>query len=183
MNQAILSMLHKTDTSNQALTKRMDELERQNTNSSAPVVSPTSQHPLDSHITGIRQDKVNSCSVVQASAVTNQAVPVACPSVMNNMPTVASSSAQGMPGDARNLGQVTKDSVAPRLEVMRSIPSISSAVSQLLARYDDQADQDAMPDKGPNYRKKSGRYNIIDTSVVGPQFTWANEGLVSNSHV
>ena len=36
---------------------------------------------------------------------------------------------------------------------------------------------------GPNYRKKSGRYNITDTSVVGPQFRWPNEGLISNSHL
>ena len=40
-----------------------------------------------------------------------------------------------------------------------------------------------MPGKGPNYRKKSGRYNITDTSVVGPQFRWPNEGLISNSYL
>ena len=88
-----------------------------------------------------------------------------------------------MPGDAKNLGQVARDSVAPRLEVMGFIPSISSAVSQLLAHYDDQADQDALPGKGPNYRKKSGRYNVTDTSVVGPQFRCPNEGLISYSHL
>ena len=66
---------------------------------------------------------------------------------------------------------------------MRSIPSISPAVSQLLASYDDEADQDAMPGKGSNYRKKSGRYHITDTSVVGPQFRWPNEGLISNFHL
>ena len=43
--------------------------------------------------------------------------------------------------------------MAPRLEVMRSIPSISSAVSQLLACYDEQVEQDAMPGKG----HKTGR--------------------------
>ena len=176
LNQAILTMLHKIVASNQALTKRMDELERQNTISSTPVVSPTSQHLGASNLAGIRQEKVNMSST-QSSAGTSQAIPVMCHSVMNNMPTVASSSAQVMPGDVGNSGPIAKDSVAPRLEVMRSIPSISSAVSQLVARYEDQADQDAMPGKGPNYRKKSGRYNITDTSVVGPQFRWTNECL------
>ena len=71
MNQAILSMLHKIDASNQEFTKRMDELEGQDTISSTLVVSPTSQHPGASHITGIQQNKVNM-SVAQASAVTNQ---------------------------------------------------------------------------------------------------------------
>ena len=182
MNQAILSMLHKIDASNQALTKRMDDLERQNTISSTPVASPTSQYPGASHITNIRQDKVNM-SVAQASAGTSQAISVTCPSVMNSIPVAISSSARGMPSGARELSQVAKDSVATRLEVMRSNPSISTAVSQLLAHYDDQADQDAMPGKGPNYRKKSGRYNITDTSVVGPQFKWPNEGLISISHL
>ena len=78
---------------------------------------------------------------------------------MSSIPVAASSSAKGMPRGARDLSQVAKDSVSPRLEVMRSI---SSAVSQLLAHYDDRANQDAMPGKGPNYRKKSGRYNITD---------------------
>ena len=73
-------------------------------------------------------------SVAQASAGTSQTIPVTCPSFMSNIPVAASLSAQGIPRGARDLGQVAKDSVAPRLEVMRSIPSISSAVSQLLAR-------------------------------------------------
>ena len=144
MNQAILSMLTKTDASNQTLTKRIDDLERQNTISSTPVASPTSQYPGASHITNIRQDKVNM-SVTQASAGTSQAILVTCPSVMSSISVAVSLSGRGMPRGARDLSQVAKDSVAPRLEVMRSIPSISSAVSQLLAHYDDQADQDAMP--------------------------------------
>ena len=56
-------------------------------------------------------------------------------------------------------------------------------MSQLLARYDDQADEEALPGKGYNIRKKSGRYNVTDNSVASPQFRWPNEGLVSNSHL
>ena len=105
MNQAILSMLHKIDASNQALTKRMDELECQNTISSTPVASPTSQNPGASHIMSICQDKITT-SVAQASAGTSLAVPATCPSVMSNIPVAASSSTQDMPSGARDLGQV-----------------------------------------------------------------------------
>ena len=40
-----------------------------------------------------------------------------------------------------------------------------------------------MPGKSTNYRKKTGRYNITDTSVVDPQFRWPNEGLIFNFHL
>ena len=100
-------------------------------------------------------------SVTQAGGGASQAIPVTHHSAMNNIPITATASVQSV---SRELSKVARDAMAPRLEVMRSIPSISSAVSQLLARYDKQADQDAMPDKGHNYRKKSGRYNITDTS-------------------
>ena len=76
-----------------------------------------------------------------------------------------------------------RDAVAPRLDVMRSIPSISSAVSQLLACYDEQADQEALPGKSYGVRKKSGRYNVTDNPIAIPQFRWPNKGLVSNSHL
>ena len=102
---------------------------------------------------------------------------------MNSVPVAVNESARGRPNGAKEMSQIAKDSMAPKLEVMRSIPSISTAVSQILAHYDDQADQDAMSGKGHNYRKKSGRYNVTDTAVVGPQFRWPNEGLISNSHL
>ena len=128
VNQAILSMLHKIDASNQALTRRMDDLERHNTISSTPAVSPTSQYHRASHIAGIRQDTVNR-PLTQASAGTSQAILGTCPSVMNSVPVAVNASAQGMPNGAKEMSQIAKDSMAPMLEVMRSIPSISTAVS------------------------------------------------------
>ena len=60
------------------------------------------------------------------------------------------------------------DAMVPRVEVMRSIPSISSAVSQFLVRYDDQADQEALPGKSNSIGKWSSRYNVTETSSVSP---------------
>ena len=71
----------------------------------------------------------------------------------------------------------------PKAEVLRSIPSISSAVSQLLASYDHQTDKKALQGKLNITRKKSGRYNTTETTTVGPSFRWPNEGLISTSHL
>ena len=93
---------------------------------------------------------------------------------------------EGLQNSHRGAGVPTheaRDAMAPRLDVMRSIPSISSAVSKLLAHYDDQANQEAFPGKGYTVRKKSGRYNVTDNPIANPQFRWPNEGLVSNSHL
>ena len=76
-----------------------------------------------------------------------------------------------------------RDAIAPRPDVLRSIPSISTAVSQLLASYEQQSDRDILQGKSTVIRKKSGRYNTTDTTSVGPQFQWPNEGLVSASHL
>ena len=75
-NQAILEMLHKIDASNQALCKRMDNLERQGSVSSTPMVSPTSQHQIASDIfpTDVQQGRGHG-NVTQASTFTTQSVP------------------------------------------------------------------------------------------------------------
>ena len=56
-NQAILKMLHKIDASNQALSKRMDNLEWQGSVSSTPMVSPTSQHQIVGFPTDVQQGR------------------------------------------------------------------------------------------------------------------------------
>ena len=172
-NQAILAMLQKLDESNQALGKRMEVLERQGAVSSTPLASPTSQLPTGApsalhHQGGMIQ------AATQASTMRRN---------MADIPMARTEAPQYTNRGSGMQGHEARDAMAPRLDVMRSIPSISSAVSQLLARYDDQADQEALPGKGFNMRKKSGRYNVTDNPIANPQFRWPNEGLVSNSHV
>ena len=92
------------------------------------------------------------------------------------------------PGTSRGAGQLpthntfNRDTVVPGVDVLRSIPSISSAVTQLLASYDQQAVQDAVQGKGHITRWNSGRYNTTDTTLTGPQFRWLQEDLVTASH-
>ena len=77
---------------------------------------------------------------------------------------------------------INRDEVVPGVDVLRSIPSISSAVTHLLAFYGQQAVQDALPDMGQVNRRKSRRYNTTDTTLVGSQLRWPNEGPVSAAH-
>ena len=180
--QAILEMLHKLDASNQALTKRMDSLERQGSVSSTPVGSPTSHRPGVEHVTNFQQGRgiTSTGQPGPFNAKTTPAVPLTIP---ESMRCTSGQCAQAGVARASVQAQLTRDAVVSKLDVMRSIPSVSSAVSRLLAQYNDQADQEALPGKTSSVRKRSGRYNITDTSLVGPQYRWPNEGLVSNSHI
>ena len=40
-----------------------------------------------------------------------------------------------------------RDAIAPKVDALRSIPSISTAVSQLLATYEQQSDRDILQGK------------------------------------
>ena len=83
---------------------------------------------------------------------------------------------KGTSGTASEIpGQNTlsRDAIVPGVNVLRSIPSISSAVTQLLASYDQQAVQDVLPGKGHMTRQKSEWYNTTDTTLVGPHVQMA----------
>ena len=63
-----------------------------------------------------------------------------------------------------------RDAVAPKVDVLRSKPSISTAVSQLLANYEQQADREVLQGKSTVIRKKSGRYNTTDQLLLALSF-------------
>ena len=179
--QAILQMLHKLDASNQSLTKRMDSLERQNSISSTPIGSPTAQRLGAAPIAHTQQPRVEFATN-QAGTVTPRVVSSRLPSTSDRMSVPSVSYVQPAHGGAEVRTQLSHDAVIPKPEVMRSIPSVSSAVSRLLAQYEDQADQQVFQAKNYNIRKRSGRYNTTDNAVMSPQYRWPNEGLVSSSH-
>ena len=70
------------------------------------------------------------------------------------------------------------DSIIPNIDTLRQHPSISQAVSQLLATYETQAKAEASQGKTSN--KRSGRYNTTDTSHICPEKRWANEGYLGS---
>ena len=179
--QAILQMLHKLDASNQSLTKRMDSLERQNSISSTPIGSPTAQRLGAAPVAHTQQPRVEFATN-QAGTVTPRVVTSRLPSTSDRMSVPSVSYVQPAHRGAEVRTQLSHDAVIPKPEVMRSIPPVSSAVSRLLAQYEDQADQQVFQGKNYNIRKRSGRYNTTDNAVMSPQYRWPNEGLVSSSH-
>ena len=168
IGQAILDMLNKLDASNQELTRRF---ERNGSVSSTPLTSPTVPPVNHAHARGGQQFAMPPHLLQQ---------PVHGTSTNRNTDTHVPGTTQPRPSVASN---DTRDAVAPKVDVLRSIPSISTAVSQLLASYDQQVDREMMQGKSTVNRKKSGRYNTTDTTSLGPQFRWPNEGLISASHL
>ena len=120
--EAILTMLSQIDASNKELFKRMDQLERNGSMSSTPLMSPTANH--------------RSSSV----AVPQPAMPQ--PLSQHTVAVVSTvglgDSGTPMPVRLQPVRNITRDAVVPGVEVLRSIPSISSAVTQLLPSYDQQ---------------------------------------------
>ena len=99
-------------------------------------------------------------------------------------PTGWGQQAQGVGQDVA-VGQQAGSSLRPpsTLEAVRSSSDISRAVTRLLSYFDDQAEMEVLQGKGPFGRRKSGRYNVTDTTNVKPEFKWPNEGYITNSSV
>ena len=132
-NQSILAMLQKLDASNQVLTRRIDGMERQRAVSSTPLASPTSQRQGDTHTVSQQQGR-SVTSATQASSVVTQGLPVNKSGNPGGVSMVQTEAFQNIHRGSGVPTYESRDAVAPRLDVMRSIPSISSAVSHLLVR-------------------------------------------------
>ena len=146
------------------LSRWMDQIECNDTVNSTPLTSPTVQH------------RSSTMAATQ---------PALSRPPQHEAPQSGRIIVQADPGTSRGAGQIpthstfNRDAVVQGLDVLRYIPSISSAITQLLAFYDPQVVQDALPGKGHMTR---WRYNTTDTTLADPQFRWPNEGLVTAYH-
>ena len=168
--QVIIDMLNKLDASNQELTRRMDRFERGSI-SSTPLTSPTIPPRSHTQVASTQHSVSTAPPLHQPSSVrlaTTNTEGHGSSTVYTRLPAAVNQA---------------RDAVVPKVDVLRSVPSISTAVSQLLANYEQQADREVLQGKSTVIRKKSGRYNTTDTTSLGPQFRWPNEGLVSTSHL
>ena len=123
-------MLNKLDASNQDMSKRMDRFECNGSISSTPLTSPTI--PPASHI-----HRAN----VQHSSIPTQPAQQNISGRLTSLPTES----HGIATDQNRPLVVTnevRDTIAPKVDALRSIPRISAAVSQLLANYEQQSDRD-----------------------------------------
>ena len=70
-------------------------------------------------------------------------------------------------------GASHRDAVLPGLDALRHNPTISQAVSGILASYKEKSQAEATQGKSS---QKSGRFNTTDTVTAIPERRWANEG-------
>ena len=72
-----------------------------------------------------------------------------------------------------HLQQDRRDAVIPSLQALRTNPTVSDAVTNLLESYEGRAHSDITQGK----QKRSGRYNTHDMITVQPHLRWLNEGF------
>ena len=71
----------------------------------------------------------------------------------------------------------------PSLSTLYNLSTVSPALSQLLANYEDQVNQQVIPGKLLTSCRKSGWENTIETSTVKPELKRPNEGFIGASCV
>ena len=70
----------------------------------------------------------------------------------------------------------SRDAVIPSLQTLRTNPTISDAVNNLLASYEARTHSDLAQGK-PNSSRHSGRYNTHGMITAQPHLRWPNEGF------
>ena len=166
-NDTVLDYLQRIDATNQALLKRVDNLENQRVNSTTvQVAGPNGgQGSLTGHTAShftqppqqlTSSNSSNSPRVGHAQAATN---------------------ITGLPGPAiQNVrNSHLHDAVIPDIHAIRANPTISQSVSQILSSLE--AGPRAEATQGKASQKKSGRFNATDTITAVPELRWPNEGF------
>ena len=170
-NEAILSLLHRLDESNRALTTRMDRMEQRSFNST-PVTPRAHSHVRQPATTLPHTASERAPTGLDPPAVKgSDLVPQGQVHQTNSAPLL-------MPGTANALSQAEpdrRDAILPNMDVLRQMPAVSETVTNLLSTYEQRGRQEVL--QGKNLPpKKSGRYNSVDLVNVAPQLRWPNEG-------
>ena len=174
-SDAILSYLKKLDESNQALLKRVSDLEASKSLPSTP--SPWS-HPHAGHSlmipppVGQNQPSDTGVTIPAAAPMATQST-IVNPNLTSQIHnTQTTRSAVSVDHQPLHYGS---DGVLPSVSALRQNPTISQSVAQVMASYEAQAKQEASLGKQiPT--KKSGRFNATDAITSGPELRWPNEG-------
>ena len=184
-SDAILAYLERLDSSNQALTRCVAELESNRSMSSTPLNARTRpitrqsapsatqqtvpvQHLADTD--GIATAPTHSHH--QINPKFQSTVPLIPSQVGTSQPLIHS---RPQPEAAATQTQFACDGIVPSLSTLRQNQEIQ-AVNQVLSSYENQARLDATQGKGV---KKSGRFNTTDAVTSAPHLRWPNEGLAS----
>ena len=166
-NDAVLAYLQRIDATNQALLKRVNDLESQCVNltmvqatraslEQGPSVVPTVSHLAQP---GHQPSSSNSLSLPQAAY------------------RQAATNSTGLPDPTTQTTQNSHlhDAVIPDVNAIRVNPTISQSVSQILSSLEAGSRAEAI--QGKPTQKKSGRFNATDTVTAVPELRWPNEGF------
>ena len=179
-NDAILSLLQDMNRSNQDIVRRIDALERQQSTNSTPIAlrSQSRVHGnLGSFPTRSMSDPTQGHQAGFQSlhtAIKDVREPRDPITADHNLPGSHQPSTATM--NTLHCQDPRRDTIISSLDALRSNPTLSQAVSQILSTYEGQAKLDAAQGKAPNTRR-SGRFNATDIVTTPPELRWANEGF------
>ena len=194
-NAAIFSILKDIKESNEALSKRMDRVERQAIRDSTPI-NPRS-HGVDHRGISLPNSPQQPAQPADLGdqirdhmAIHDfrhqypQPTTLTGPHHSQGQFTRQHQPSQGMDHITHtrdNVGQLPdrRDAVILSIQNLRGNTGISEAVNSLLASYEGNLHSELARGK-PN-AKKSGRYNTHDSVVAPPHLRWPNEGFHSSS--
>ena len=178
-SDSILAYLQKIDMTNQALIRRVNELE---TNKS---VASTPQAPRSHSIQPIASQTTLNTQHQSVGATTCNTVRPMLPLQANVSSGPHTQACQARAAVGQSAGEhqqsvFNTDGVLPSINSLRQNPNISQSVAQIMATYEAQAKQEAAIGKNQHVRK-SGHYNTTDTIMSIPELRWPNEGYHNTS--
>ena len=166
-HDAVMAYLKKIDATNQALLKRVDDLETQR----AHATARQDAHPnLPTDHTSVR--------TALSHASTMQSVPaMSLPPLhtgVTPVPTLQhqNTTRQDLPPTQQN--STLHDTVIPDLAALCSNPMLSNTVTNIMSAFETHGRAEAL--QGKPLVKKSGRYNTTDSITSAPELRWPNEG-------
>ena len=176
----IIDMLQNLSESNQSLMQRIEKIEQKNSNDCVTINQPSqlseylaqghepmastsrlpqpqlSHTPLQTHLIGNGMRDHNL-------GISQMQIPPLRRDVLT----------QDLRGPRVTSADIQTDGVVPSLEAIQRMLTISNAVSNLLASYEDQV-RASVQGRQP---RKSGWYNSSDMAHTAPEFRWPNEGF------
>ena len=185
-NDAILTILQEMQQTNKDIVQRIVTLEKNQAICPTSLVSPSSsqtQVHTDPMVLCRTADKQSNMSLARdGDPVSNQTGSHSIAG-LGVRPRVNIQESHQPTNSPRQFTTVTDqnphhDSIIPNIDTLRQHPSISQAVTQLLATYETQVKTEASQGKTSN--KRSGRYNTTDTAHTSPEKRWANEGYLGS---
>ena len=185
-NDAILAYLAKIDESTQALTQRVNQIEKNQSMDMTPVRQGSHSHNNDAAESFCPQVASTSCPNRQSLRFQDSNLPTMQPghssqgANFQSTETLQNPNIQGNPPSSYTWQPqvVNHDNIIPSIDALRGNPTVSDTVAKVLASCDTQARTHVLQGKQPTLStsRRSGRYNLTDICNVSPQYRWPNEG-------